>query len=124
MAGLNKVMLIGNLGKDPEMRYGANGDAITSFSLAVNDYKDRVEWFNIVAFGKAGETMAQYLTKGQQAYIEGRLQTRNYEAKDGTKKYMTEVVVNNFTFLGAKGERVAHDADVSEIDPEDVPFEL
>ncbi len=125
MAGVNKVLLIGNLGKDPELKYTANGTPVCNFSLAVSDYKDKTEWFNIVCFNKQAETAGQYLEKGKSIFIEGRLQTRNYEAKDGTKRYVTEVVVNNFTFLGSKGERVADNSDEqSDIDPDDLPFEF
>lgn len=124
MAGVNKVILVGNLGKDPELKYTANGTPVCNFSLAVSDYKDKTEWFNIVCFNKQAETAGQYLEKGKQVYVEGRLQTRNYEDKSGVKRYVTEVVVNNFTFLGTKGAGVADGGDVLEdIDPDDLPFE-
>jgi single-strand DNA-binding protein len=125
MSGVNKVILIGNLGKDPEMRYTANGVPVTNFSLAVSDYKDKTEWFNIVCFNKQAETAGQYLEKGKQVYIEGRLQTRNYDDKDGNKRYVTEVVVSNFTFIGSKpdGGSFNGPGDSTIIDPDDLPFE-
>ena len=121
MAGVNKVLLIGNLGKDPELKYTANGTPVCNFSLAVTDYKDKTEWFNIVCFNKQAETAGQYLEKGKSIFLEGRLQTRNYDDKDGNKRYVTEVVVTNFTFLGPAKPRVADDTD--DIDPDDLPFE-
>jgi len=112
MAGLNKVMLIGNLGRDPEIRYSQQGLAIVSFSIATSeqwtdkntgDRQEKTEWHRIVAFGKPAEILEKYLSKGSQVYIEGRLQTRNYE-KDGQTHYATEVVVANFQFLGGRQE--------------------
>jgi single-strand DNA-binding protein len=109
--GLNKVMLIGNLGRDPEMRMTQSGVPVTSFSIATNEsYKgqdgnlvDRTEWHNIVAWRKPAEILNEYLKKGSKVYIEGKLQTRNYE-KEGQKHYVTEIVVNDFMFLDARGE--------------------
>lgn len=110
MAGLNKVMLIGNLGRDPEIRYSQQGLAIVSFSIATSeqwtdkntgDRQEKTEWHRIVAFGKPAEILEKYLSKGSQVYIEGRLQTRNYE-KDGQTHYATEVVVATFQFIGGK----------------------
>ena len=108
MAGLNKVMLIGRLGKDPEIRYSQGGAAICTFSLATSEQwtdkntgekQERTEWSRIVVFGKAAETCEKYLTKGSQIYLEGRLQTRQWE-KDGSQHYTTEIVASNFQFLG------------------------
>ncbi len=104
---LNKVLLIGNLGRDPEMRSLPSGQPVANFSLATTrKWKDRdgnrqeqTEWHNIVVFGKQAEIAGQYLTKGKQVYIEGRLQTRNWE-KDGVKHYRTEVICDNFQMLG------------------------
>ncbi len=110
MAGLNKVMLIGNLGKDPEIRYSQQGLAIVNFSLATSeqwtdktsgDRQEKTEWHNIVVFGKQAETCEKYLSKGSQIYIEGKLQTSTYE-KEGQTHYMTKVVVSNFMFIGGK----------------------
>lgn len=108
MAGVNKVILIGRLGRDPEIRYSQQGVAVVNFSIATSeqwtdkntgDKQEKTEWHRVVAFGKPAEILEKYLSKGQQVYIEGRLQTRNYE-KDGQTHYITEVVVNNFQFLG------------------------
>src|SRR5438094_6132964 len=100
---LNKVMLIGNLGADPEMRFTANGTAVTSFRVAVSRFytgsdgerKEETEWVSIVAWSKLAERVNQYLTKGSKAYIEGRLQTRSWEGQDGQRRYRTEVIAND-----------------------------
>lgn len=125
MASLNKVMIIGNLGKDPEMQYTAGGDAVTKFSVAANETwtkdgerKERTEWFNVVAWRKLAETCAQYLEKGRQVYVEGRLQTRTYE-QDGQKKYFTEVIADQVRFLGERTEQRDPSGD---IEPDDLPF--
>ena len=110
MASLNKVMLIGNTGKDAELRYTANGTAQSQFSLAVNfrrkgvsgDWEDATEWFNIVVFGDQAERTSQYITKGKQLYIEGRLQTRTWDDDQGQKHYRTEVIANQVLFLGSR----------------------
>ena len=110
MSGLNKVMLIGRLGRDPELRYTPSGLAIANFSVATSEEwkdkntgekKERTEWHRIVAFGKLGEICGQYLSKGKQVYVEGRLQTRSWE-KDGVTRYTTEIVASDMQFLGAK----------------------
>lgn len=112
MASLNKVMLIGNLGRDPEIRYSQQGTAMVNFSIATTEYwtdkntgdrQEKTEWHRIVAFGKQAETLEKYLSKGSSVYIEGRLQTRSWE-KEGQTMYTTEVVVNNFQFLGGRQE--------------------
>jgi single-strand DNA-binding protein len=111
---LNKVMLIGNLGKDPEIRYTGAGLPVATFSLATNEsWKDqegnqqeRTEWHNIVAWSKLAEICQQYLKKGKKIYIEGRIQTRSYDDKNtGTKKYMTEIVAANMIMLDGGGSR-------------------
>lgn len=107
MAGLNKVMLIGNLGADPEMRYTANGNAVTTFNLAVNrnwtgpdgERKEETEWFTVVSWDKLAETVSQFLQKGRRAYVEGRMKTRSWEGQDGQKRYKTEVVASTVLFL-------------------------
>ena len=113
MASLNKVMVIGNLGRDPEIRYSQQGLAVCNFSIATTDYwtdknsgerQEQTEWHRIVAFGKQAETLEKYLSKGSQVYVEGKLQTRKWE-KDGQDHYTTEIVVSNFQFLGGKGEQ-------------------
>ena len=109
MAGVNKVILIGNLGKDPELRVTPTGTAVATFSLATTERrtdkngqrKDLTEWHNIVAFGKTAELVNQYLKKGRQCYLEGRIQTRSWDDKDGTKKYKTEIIINSVQFLGS-----------------------
>lgn len=112
-SGVNKVILIGRLGKDPEVRYTTNGGAVASFSLATSESwtdktgqkQEKTEWHKIVAWAKLGELCGQYLTKGKQAYIEGRLQTREWLDKEGQKRYTTEIVATNVQFLSAPGER-------------------
>jgi single-strand DNA-binding protein len=110
--GLNKVMLIGNLGKDAETRYTPSGAAVTNFSIATtrsikdqqtNEWRDETDWHDIVLW--RGENVSQYLTKGTQVYVEGRLQTRSWEDQNGQKKYRTEVVVNgsDLMLLGGRG---------------------
>jgi single-strand DNA-binding protein len=111
MARLNKVMLIGHLGKDPELRYTPGGAAVATLSLATTEaYKDkdgnwqeRPEWHRLVVWNKQAETAAEYLKKGQQIFVEGRLQTRTWE-KDGQKHYTTEIIVQHFQMLGRKPE--------------------
>jgi len=107
MASVNKVILIGRLGRDPELRYTQGGQAVANFTLATNErfsnkageQQERTEWHRIVAWGKTGELCAQYLSKGRSAYIEGRLQTREWEDKEGHKRSTTEIVAQNVTFL-------------------------
>jgi single-strand DNA-binding protein len=111
MAGVNKVILIGNLGKDPELRYTPGGQATASFSLATTERwndkngqkQERTEWHNIVAWGKLAELVNQYLKKGRSAYIEGRINYRSWDDRDGNKKYRTEIVANQIQFLGGGG---------------------
>lgn len=110
---INKVILVGNLGKDPEVRSTPSGQPVTNFTLATNRvYKDRdgnrqkqTEWHNIVCWGRQAEVAGQYLTKGKQIYIEGRIQTRSWDDKQtGEKRYRTEIVCDNFQMLGSRGE--------------------
>ena len=112
MAGLNKVMLIGRLGRDPEIRYSQGGTAVVNFSIATSEQwtdkntgerQEKTEWHRIVVFGKQAETCERYLSKGRQIYVEGRLQTRSWE-KDGQTHYTTEIVVSNFQFLGDRSD--------------------
>jgi len=106
---VNKVMLIGNLGKDPELRYAPSGSAVASFSLATSEqWKDqegnpqeRTSWHNVVVWGKLAEIAAEYLKKGRKVYIEGRLQYRDYETKDGNKRYVTEIVASDLIMLSS-----------------------
>ena len=110
MAGLNKVMLIGNLGRDPEIRYSQQGTAVVKFSIATSETwtdrntgnrQEKTEWHNIVVFGKQAETCEKYLSKGSKIFIEGKLQTSTYE-KDGQTRYFTEIVASNFQFLDSR----------------------
>ncbi len=110
MAGLNKVMLIGNLGRDPELRYTQNGQAVANFTLATNESwknksgerEERTEWHRIVVWGRQAEVARDYLAKGRQIFVEGRIQTREWEDKDGQKRYTTEVVATSFVMLGRR----------------------
>jgi single-strand DNA-binding protein len=112
MAGVNKAILIGNLGKDPELKYTPGGTAVATFSLATterytdknNQVQKKTEWHNIVAWAKLAELAAQYLKKGRSAYIEGKITTRSWDDRDGNKKYRTEIVANTIQFLGGPGE--------------------
>ena len=112
MASLNKVMLIGNLGRDPEVRYTASGTAVASFSLATSEkYKnksgeseERTEWHNITLWGRLAEIAGEYLAKGKTVYIEGRLQTRKWQDRDGKDRYTTEIVGEKMQMLGSRGE--------------------
>lgn len=111
-SGVNKVILVGNLGKDPEVRYLQSGNAVCTLRLAVSErrkegdgWKDHTEWMDVVTFGKTAENAGQYLQKGRQIFVEGRMQTRNYKDKDGNEKWRTEVVANQVVFLGGGGDR-------------------
>jgi single-strand DNA-binding protein len=110
MASVNKVILVGNLGRDPEIRYTQQGTAVANFSLATTDrfknrsgeMQERTEWHRIVAWDKLAEICGQYLAKGRQVYIEGRLQTRDWEDKDGNKRSTTEIVAQTMQMLGRR----------------------
>jgi single-strand DNA-binding protein len=110
--GVNKVLLLGNLGKDPELRTTAGGMTVASFSLATADrqkdaqgnWTDKTEWHNLVAFGRTAEIIRDYVKKGSQIYVEGKIQTRSWDDKtSGEKKYRTEILVNDLTLLGGGG---------------------
>lgn len=105
MAGLSRATLIGNLGRDPEVRYTQDGLAVTNFSLAATEKikgEDRTQWYRVTAFGKLGEICGEYLSKGKQVYIEGRLQTSEWEDKEGNKRFTVEVIASQMVMLGAK----------------------
>ena len=111
MASLNKVMLIGNLGKDPEVRHSKDGSAIASFTIATSESwkdkttgekKERTEWHNLSAFGKVAEIVGQYLKKGTTVYVEGRITTEKWQDKDGKDRYTTKIIVNEMKMLGGK----------------------
>ncbi len=111
MAGVNKAILIGNLGRDPELRRTPSGTSVASFSLATTerwtgregDRQDRTEWHNVVAWGKLAELANDYLKKGRTVYVEGRISTRSWDDRDGNKKYRTEIVASTIQFLGSAG---------------------
>ena len=111
--GLNKVMVIGNMGRDPELRYTPSGKPVTSFSLASSrswiapdgERREETEWFNVVAWGNLAEICSQKLAKSQQVYIEGRLQTRSWEDDNGQRHFRTEVVANEMIILGPRGKK-------------------
>lgn len=112
MSGVNKVILIGNLGSDPTTRFTQSGTAVANFNIATTERfnnrsgerEERTEWHRIVAWGKLAEICQQYLKKGKQVYIEGRLQTRSWEDQQGNKRYTTEIVANNMQMLGRVGD--------------------
>jgi single-strand DNA-binding protein len=117
MAGVNKAILIGNLGKDPELKYLPSGQAVANFSLATTERRndkngqrqERTEWHNIVVYGKTAEVVNQYLKKGRTAYIEGRITTRSWDDRDGNNKFRTEIIASSVQFLGSPGGSVAHE---------------
>ena len=108
---VNKVILVGNLGKDPEVRFTNSGSAVARLSVATSEVwndldgnrQERTEWHNVVVLGKQGENCGQYLAKGRQVYVEGSIRTRSYDDKSGTKRYVTEVVAQRVQFLGGGG---------------------
>ena len=138
---MNKIIVIGNLGRDPEMRYTPSGQAVTSFSVASNrsyttasgERREETEWFNVNAWGRLGELCNQYLTKGRQVYVEGRLRSRSYEGRDGQQRFVNEINLADVQFLGqgsgAKGEESPYapeagtDTDSPPVDEiDDLPF--
>jgi len=134
---MNKVILIGRLTKDPELNFAAgSGTAVTRFSLAVTRpfKKDETDFINCIAFGKTGETIAQYLTKGRQLAVTGSIRTGSYDAKDGTKRYTTDIVVDSFEFIGNSNENKNNgsgqgnnfegnfEEDMTPVDDGDMPF--
>ena len=141
MRGINKVILIGNLGKDPEIRYTRDGTAVANLNLATSESwndangqrQERTEWHRVVAWSKLAEIAKEYLSKGRQVYIEGKLQTRSWEDKDGQKRYTTEIKADQMVMLGGRGDGPRTDAETPpesegrsqqpfEATEEDVPF--
>jgi len=133
MASLNKVMIIGNLGSDPEMRFTPNGSPVTSFRVATNrvyttpdgERREETEWFTVVTWGKLAEQCNQFLTKGRLVYTEGRLRTHTWEGQDGQKRSRTEVVANRVTFLDRQTaaplpEDKPHEDETGEFEPEEL----
>lgn len=136
MSSLNKVMIIGNLGGEPEMRFTPNGNPVTSFRVATNrvystpegERKEETEWFALVTWGRLAENCNQFLTKGQRVYAEGRLHTRTWESQDGQKHSRPEIIANRVIFLdrraaGPLPEEKIEEGGISELEPEDIPFE-
>ena len=127
---VNKVVLVGHLGADPESRFTPSGVAVTTFNMATNEswknkdgeYEDRTEWHRIVLFGKAAETASEYMKKGQLTYVEGRIRTRSWEDKEGMTRYTTEVLGDRFTMLGRKGENKSAAPVDAGGDDDDLPF--
>ncbi len=131
MRGLNKVMIIGQLGREPEMRYTPSGRPVTSFSVATTrswtssdgDRREETEWFNVVAWGNLAEICKQYLRKGQPVYVEGRLQTRGWEDQEGKKHFRTELVANEVIILGDRRVESSEEGLVEEAPAEEeFPF--
>ena len=137
---MNKIIVIGNLGRDPEMRYTPSGQSVTSFSIATNrkftvggEQREETDWFNVSAWGRLSELCNQYLTKGQQVYVEGRLHLRSYEARDGQTRWVNEISLTDVQFLsrssGAGDEPAPYGNEPSEMDSgppgddvDDLPF--
>lgn len=135
MVGLNKVMLIGNVGTEPEMRFTANGNPVTSFRMATTrnytgpegERRQETEWFTVVAWNKLAETCNQFLSKGRRAYVEGRLQTRTWEGPDGQKRSRVEVIANTVLFLDRQAAPLAPEEPGSGepggvLEADDLPF--
>lgn len=126
--GLNKVMIIGHVGRDPEMRYTPNGRPVTSFSVATSrtwtsadgERREETEWFNVVAWGNLAEICKTHLSKSQQVYIEGRLQTRGWEDETGKKHFRTELVANEMILLGDRRREPRHEDDNTNFVDDDV----
>lgn len=136
MVSLNKVIIIGNLGSEPEMRFTPNGNPVTSFSVATNrvfktpegERKEETEWFNIVTWGRLAENCNQFLTKGQRVYAEGRMRTRTWESQDGQRHFRPEVIASRVIFLDKRAatpltEEKGGESGAGELEPEDIPFE-
>lgn len=119
--GYNRAILMGNLGDDPELRYTANGKAVCTFRIAVNE-RERTEWFSVVAWEKLAETCGQYLEKGKEVLVEGRLQTRSWDGPDGAKRYRTEVVANVVQF-SRSGRRLDNEG-LEPVESDDLPFDI
>ena len=131
MASVNKAIIVGNLGRDPEVRFTQSGQAMARFSVATTDTwrdrengrQERTEWHNIVVWGKQAETCGEYLFKGRQVYIEGRIQTRKVEDKEGNERYFTDINAQQVKFLGSGRAAPAGDEGAGAVPPDDdVPF--
>ncbi len=136
MAGLNKIMIIGNVGTDPEMRYTPNGKPTTTFRLATSrsyttsagERREETEWFSVITWDKLAEQVSQYLTKGRRAYVEGRLHSNRWEGPDGVTRFRNEIVANQVLFLdrqpveGAAEEESGAAEPAAAVDAEELPF--
>ena len=128
--GLNKVMLIGNLGADPEMRFTPNGSQVTSFRMATSrnytspegERKNETTWFDVVTWNKLAETCNQFLVKGKKVYVEGRLRTSNWEGQDGQKHYSTDIIANRVLFLDRQATAPISQENHQDVEPEEIPF--
>jgi single-strand DNA-binding protein len=129
IASLSKVILVGNLGSDPEMRYTPSGRAVTSFRMATNrryttsggESREETDWFRVSVWGKQAEQCNQFLSKGKQVYVEGRLHARNWEGQDGQTRTSLDVTADRVLFLGSRA--AASLPEEGELEPEDLPFE-
>jgi single-strand DNA-binding protein len=129
MASLNKVILIGNVGNDPEMRYTPDGKPVTSFNLAVSrryttregERREETEWFTVVTWNRLAETCNQFLAKGRRAYVEGRLRSRVWEGQDGQKRFRNEVIANKVVFLDRQPVAPASEEGAQEEESEELP---
>lgn len=141
MASVNKMIIIGNLGSEPEMRFTPNGNPVTSFSVATNwryttaqgERKEETQWFSVVTWNRLAEQCNQFLTKGRLVYAEGRLRTRSWDGQDGQRHFRNEIIANKVTFLDkqavaplpeekAEGAEAAEAGEAGELETEDVPF--
>jgi len=131
-SSVNKVIIVGNLGQDPEARFTPQGTAVTNLSIATNEswknqegqIQDRTEWHRVVLYGKMAETAGQYMTKGSMVYVEGRLRTREWEDQNQNKRKTTEIMCDNFTMLGRRGDNSSNQDSRPETSTEDddLPF--
>jgi single-strand DNA-binding protein len=136
MASVNKLIVIGNVGSEPEMRFTPNGNPVTSFRVATNwryntsqgERREETEWFTVVAWNRLAEQCNQFLTKGRLVYVEGRLRSRTWESQEGEKRFRNEIVADKVTFLDRQAaaaplpEDGTEDAEAGEISPDDIPF--
>jgi len=138
MASVNKLIIIGNVGSEPEMRFTPNGNPVTSFRVATNwryntsqgERREETEWFTVVAWNRLAEQCNQFLTKGRLVYVEGRLRSRTWESQDGEKRFRNEIVADKVTFLDRQtaaplpqeGTEEAEEAESGELSPDEIPF--
>ena len=139
MASVNKIIVIGNVGRDPELRYTANGKSMVTFSLATNhnfqnqsgEWQEQTEWFRVIAWNQLAERVMERIQKGSQAYVEGRLQTRTWTGNDGKERKDVEIIANQILALDRRGDMVGapasggarRGADTEIVDPDDLPFD-